>query len=82
MAVKHVIFNKHGKLVEVNLTPIKSIRAFCKECMCYVDTEIPKCTSENCPLYPFRMGKSFSGRKGNASELALYRAKSGQGSTI
>ena len=82
MAVKHEIRDKRGKLVEVNLTPIKAIRAFCKECMCFVDREIPGCTATACPLYPFRMGKTLSAHKGNPSNLTNKWAKTDQGSTI
>ena len=37
--------------------PVKAIRAFCLEC---VETynDVKNCTSPNCPLYAFRMGKN------------------------
>ena len=42
-------------------TPIRSIRAFCIQCMGYQRTEVPLCTAPKCPLYPFRMGKRPQG---------------------
>jgi hypothetical protein len=56
MAIMHTIRNDKGKLVEINLSPIKAIRLFCIECMGYQIAEIPRCTAPNCPLFPFKMG--------------------------
>jgi hypothetical protein len=39
------------------LTPIKSIRAKCRECSGNQLAVIRKCQILNCPLYPYRMGK-------------------------
>lgn len=39
------------------LTPIKAIRAYCIECSGGMTKEVKLCTVENCPLYPYRMGK-------------------------
>lgn len=45
--------------VETNrLTPIKAIRAWCLECVCGVASEVKLCPSEDCPLYPYRLGKN------------------------
>lgn len=38
-------------------TPVKSIRAKCLDCMCGSPQEVRLCPSENCPLYPYRMGR-------------------------
>lgn len=74
MAIKHRIKSKSG-FIDVNLTPIKAIRTFCMECMCWVITEITACTAHTCPLYPFRMGHAHSGRKGNVASLPHRRQK-------
>ena len=37
-------------------TPLKAIRAKCLDCMCNQPMEVRLCPSENCPLYPYRMG--------------------------
>ena len=37
-------------------TPLKSIRAKCLDCMCGQMQEVRLCPSEDCPLYPYRMG--------------------------
>ena len=39
------------------LTPIKAIRAYCIECSGGMTKEVKLCPGENCPLYPYRMGK-------------------------
>ena len=39
------------------LTPIKAIRAYCVECSGGMTKEVKLCPVENCPLYPYRMGK-------------------------
>ena len=40
------------------LTPLKSIRKKCLQCMSGHYKEIRLCPSENCPLYQYRMGKN------------------------
>lgn len=82
MAIKHFIKNSKGGKVEVRTTPVKAVRLFCLECMCYQIAEIPRCTATLCPLYPYRMGKSHTGRKGNAVSLPHRRSKLAQESTI
>jgi hypothetical protein len=66
MAVTHQIRSRDKKVRTVNLTPIRAIRFFCVECMGFNDKEVKVCTSPLCPLYPFRMGKSLSGRVGRS----------------
>ena len=39
------------------LTPVKAIRAYCIECSGGMTKEVKLCPVENCPLYPYRMGK-------------------------
>jgi len=38
-------------------TPIKAIRANCLECMCGSYKEVRECHIEDCPLWPYRLGK-------------------------
>jgi len=38
-------------------TPIKAIRAKCKDCSAGQVSEVRKCPLKECPLYPYRMGK-------------------------
>ena len=38
--------------------PVKAIRAKCMDCCCNQVGEVEKCPAEDCPLYPFRMGKN------------------------
>ncbi len=82
MAITQKIRDGNGEVVEVKTTPIKAIRLFCKECMGYQQAEIPRCTAPLCPLFPYRMGKSLTGRKGNAKSLPHSRAKTVQETTI
>ncbi len=39
------------------MTPMKAIRAKCLDCCCGQFKEVRLCTCENCPLYPYRMGR-------------------------
>lgn len=39
---------------------LRAIRYMCSECMGYQPSEIDKCTSKTCPLYPFRFSKDPS----------------------
>ena len=81
MAIKHTIrANGFERTKEVSLTPIKAIRLFCIECMGFQLAEIPKCTAPLCPLFPFRMGKAHTGKKGvskNFPKIATQKAVSG-----
>lgn len=36
---------------------LKEVRKFCVECMGGMRNEVKKCTSPQCRLYPFRMGR-------------------------
>ena len=40
------------------MTPIKAIRAKCLGCCCGSAKEVRLCPAQDCPLYPFRMGKN------------------------
>jgi len=70
MAIKHTYRrNGAGALTTASLTPIKAIRQQCIECMGFMVKEVTDCTSTLCPLYPFRMGKTHSGRTGGKNFL-------------
>jgi len=48
---------------EMNISsPLKAIRAMCLECVGYVTEEVKACTAPDCPLYPFRLGRSVRGK--------------------
>lgn len=42
----------------LNTTPIKAIRKKCLECSGNQPSEVRNCLINNCPLYPFRLGKN------------------------
>lgn len=46
------------KYREQATTPKKAIRSHCIECMGGLIAEVNRCTSRDCSLYPFRMGKN------------------------
>lgn len=86
MAIKHLVRDMSGKLVERSLTPLTAITVFCKECVCWVDSEVRNCASLFCPLHPFRRGRGHSGRpppggqirlKFGRSDLSEYQGKEG-----
>ena len=43
-------------------SPLRAIRAMCLECVGYVSDEVKNCTITDCPLYPFRLGRSVKGK--------------------
>ena len=43
---------------EKRISPLKAIRLKCLDCCCGSVHEIKLCTAEQCPLYPFRLGKN------------------------
>ena len=45
------------------LSPLKAIRAKCLDCTAEQPQEVRLCPSENCPLWPYRMGHNPN-RKG------------------
>lgn len=49
-------------------SPVSGIRAFCVECMGGQVREIPNCTSHQCSLYPFRMGKNTLDKRARVKE--------------
>lgn len=40
------------------LTPLKAIRKKCLDCSNFQPSEVRKCLIEDCPLFPYRMGKN------------------------
>lgn len=41
------------------LSPLKSIRAFCLDCVGGSSNEVKLCPSKRCALYPYRFGKDI-----------------------
>lgn len=39
-------------------SPVKAIHAFCVDCMGGHESYIKTCTTDTCPLHPFRLGKN------------------------
>jgi len=64
--IKHEIRSRDGRTKVVSLTPIKAIRYQCLECMGLVTSEVKKCTSPLCSLFPYRFGKA-PGHKGRGN---------------
>jgi len=65
----HGVGNRHGGVMtrtdrkEMDASsPLRSIRAMCLECIVYVSDEVKGCTIPDCPLYPFRLGRSVKGK--------------------
>ena len=59
-------------------TPMRAIKAHCIECMGSVKSEVKFCTSPNCNLYQYRLGKNpnAKGRAGgNPENLRRYHQK-------
>lgn len=51
------------KLGHGHRSPTKAMRAFCRDCMGNQFSEVRRCTSVGCALWPYRMGKNpFHGK--------------------
>ena len=54
----HELRSKHPKLVlRAQRTPVAGIRLFCMECIGGSKKDVRECSTTECPLNPFRMGK-------------------------
>ncbi len=56
------------------LTPLKAIRAKCLDCQAYSPKAVRLCSSIQCPLHIYRMGKNPH-RKGIAPNKGVLHAK-------
>jgi hypothetical protein len=77
MSFNHTIrVNGFGKTKEVQITTLRAIRYQCIECMGFCISEIAKCTSPLCSLFPYRFGKNVSllGKRKNNLKLAQQKA--------
>jgi hypothetical protein len=55
---------------------LRAIREKCIDCCVGQQSEVRKCTTFNCTLWPYRMGKNpFSERMGNAANLIAARQR-------
>jgi len=55
MSIKHEFLGPDG-LETRTLTKAKAIRMHCMSCCCWQQSEVAKCVSYDCVLYPFRFG--------------------------
>lgn len=44
--------------MEYKTNPVKAIREKCIDCCCGSTLEVKECTVEQCPLFPYRLGKN------------------------
>ena len=65
MAIRHRIRSASGTEVEVQTTPPRAIKLFCRECMGHQVAEVPRCTDTFCPLFPY----AWEGRTEGAKEI-------------
>lgn len=47
-----------GKGVAKRFSPVKAIKRHCLDCSGSSKKEVRECIIQDCPLYPFRMGKN------------------------
>jgi hypothetical protein len=58
---------------------LKAIRGKCLDCTAQQIDEVRNCNIEQCPIYPYRMGKNpFSNRKGTGNIEALKKYRESQ----
>ena len=46
----------------------KAIRLKCLDCCCGNNAEVRRCPVEKCPLFPYRMGRTPKGIKGQGAD--------------
>lgn len=73
MAIQHTIRKAEGGIETIKLTPRTAIVKNCRECMGFATQEVEKCTSPLCPLFPFRLGDSHSGKTLSPEHLAKVK---------
>ena len=56
LTIMHTIDTSDG-IKEVELTPMRAIRAKCLDCCCFDLTEVRECELTECSLWPYRMGR-------------------------
>jgi hypothetical protein len=54
---------------------VKLIRRYCLECMQGSSETVRNCSSVDCPVYPYRFGRSFTRQKGNPEALRAFRER-------
>jgi hypothetical protein len=60
MSLKHSIKTKNRETRLVELTPMKSIRHYCLECMAFSARLVKSCENCRCALHPYRTGRNPS----------------------
>jgi hypothetical protein len=75
MPIKHTIKSRDGGTRTVNLTPIKAVRFHCVDECAGTAREVKRCTSQLCPLYPYRLGSNpersgIGGKKAKKANLS------------
>jgi len=73
MSVLHEIRNKEGGTEVVKLTRRTAIHRLCDECCGFYHSEVIKCSSPMCPVYPYR----YPGIKDTGMSEASARAGCG-----
>ncbi len=57
------------------LTPVRSIRKYCVECSGGSVYEVARCEMDDCPLYPYRMGKNPNRKHGGPAPKSAFKKK-------
>ena len=59
----------------MKLTRKAAIRAKCLDCCCNQANEVRLCPTQNCALWPFRLGKAPSGRVLSPAQKAALKSR-------
>jgi len=57
------------------LTPVKAIRAYCIDCSGGNRAEVKRCELDDCPLFPYRMGRRGDRPRKNVNISGFLRKK-------
>ncbi len=53
------------------LTPLRAVKAWCRDCSGFQPKEVRLCPSSDCPLYQYRMGRNPRRRRQKVSLVGL-----------
>ena len=56
---------------EKELTPLRAVKAWCRDCSGFQPKEVRLCPSSDCPLYQYRMGRNPRRRRQTVNPVGL-----------
>jgi hypothetical protein len=74
-----LVFNYKNKgIKEMHLSPVKAIKKHCLDCSGNSKKEVRECIIQDCPLYPFRLGKNPNRKLKGKSVSTIVKKQTGK----